>query len=192
MENKTVKPWVGENYESPAILPYKTLIVAESNYTETEEQFNKDLVNSCVSDDFTGSDRKGFGRFATKLRRTIFGRDSNMSPAEFWPHVAFYNFVQYRVGDAARIRPTPEMWRNSAPVFFKVVAQLRPERVLIAGLKNWGNLLQAVPHEKLSKNQALLKIDDQKILAGCIQHPSSALKYAEWHPVAHELLLKKP
>ncbi len=193
MENQTVKPWVGENYESPAIFPYKTFIVGESNYTETEEQFNEDLVNSCVSDDFTGSDRKGFGRFATKLRRTIFGRDSNMIPADFWPHVAFCNFVQFRVGDAARMRPKPEMWRDSPPAFFKVAAQLKPERILVLGVDNWRNILQAAPHEKVSEHQALLQLDGQKILAGYVWHPSAPrFSYDPWSPIAAELLLKKP
>ena len=193
MENQTVKPWVGGNYESPAIFPYKTLIVGESNYTETQEQFNEDLVNNCVADDKDGKDGNGFGRFATKLRRTIFGSESNMSPAEFWPHVAFYNFVQYRVGDAARIRPVDEMWRDSAPAFSRMANQLKPERILVLGIENWGNLLQVVPHEKVSEHQALLQLDGQKILAGYVAHPSSpGFSYAPWNPVAHELLLKKP
>lgn len=192
MENQTVKPWVGENYESPAIFPYKTFIVGESNYTETQEQFNEDLVNNCVDNDFKRQDRS-FQKISTTLRRTIFGRESNMSPAEFWPHVAFYNFVQRRVGDAARIRPTPEMWRDSAPAFFKVAAQIKPERILVLGIENWTNILQLAPHEKVSEHQALLQLDGQKILAGYVAHPSSiGFAYAEWHPVAHELLLKSP
>lgn len=192
VENQIVEPWVGESYESPAIFPCKTLIVGESNYTDKSEQFNPRIVNNCVADDLDGKDGNGFGRFATKLRRTIFGSESNMSPAEFWPHVAFYNFVQYRVGNAARIRPTPEMWRDSAPAFFDVVGKLNPERILVLGIQNWGKLLQAVPHEKMSDYQALLDVNGQKILAGHVQHPSSALRYAKWNLIADELLLTKP
>lgn len=191
MENELVQPWVGESYESPKILPYRTLIVGESNYTDKPSQFNPYIVINCVSDDLIGEDPSGFGRFSTKLRRTIFGPENDMGPAGFWPHVAFYNFVQYLVGDAARIRPTNEMWRDSLPAFVQVVRRLKPDRILVLGIENWRNLLGAVMHKDASEYQALLEIGGREYLAGYVFHPSSSLKYADWNPVAYELLLKR-
>jgi hypothetical protein len=191
MNIQIIEPWVGENYENPRILPYRTLIVGESNYTDNPNQFTPHIVINCVGDDLTGDDPSGFGRFATKLRRIIFGVEHDMGPACFWPHVAFYNFVQYLVGDAARQRPTQEMWRASVPAFGQVIEKLNPERILVLGLENWRNLLQSVPHQMVSEYQAKIEVGNKVILAGYVFHPSSSLKYSDWNPIAQELLLKK-
>ena len=188
MNDLIVEPWVGESYENPRNIPNRTLILGESNYTESPEQFNPSIVINCVSDDLCGDDPQGFGRFATKLRRIIFGEQSNMKPEEFWPDVAFYNFVQYLVGDAARQRPTSEMWLESVPVFSQVINELKPEKVLVLGLENWRNLLKAVPHNTVSEFQSELIVGEYKVLAGYVFHPSSSLTYSEWHPRAKELL----
>lgn len=191
MSDQWIKPWIGENYETPKILPYRTLIVGESNYTENPSQFDAHIVINCVGDDLAGDDPNGFGRFATKLRRIIFGPDNDMGPSEFWPHVAFYNFVQFLVGDAARQRPTDQMWRDSVPAFVQVVEKLNPERILVLGLKNWKNLLNSVQHESISEYQARLKVSGREVVAGYVFHPSTSLKYSDWTPVANELLLKR-
>ena len=137
-----VHPWVGERYEQPQHLPKKTLLVGESNYTKPE-LFNSGLVHAWVVDDMdlggTERDTGGFCRFGTKTRRIIFGHEANVGPRAFWPDVAFYNFVQQRVGENARQRPTPEMWAASVPAFIEVVSMLQPERVLVLGKANWNN-----------------------------------------------------
>ncbi len=191
MSSSFIEPWVGECYENPKIFPYRTLIVGESNYTDNPIQFSPSIVINCVSDDLCGDDTKGFGRFATKLRRTIFGAENDMGPAAFWPNVAFFNFVQYLVGDAPRQRPTNEMWRDSVPVFGQVVERLKPERILVLGLENWRNLLGSVPHHSVSEYQAQIEICPYRVLAGYVFHPSYSLKYSEWNPIARKLLLEK-
>lgn len=184
-----VKPWVGDRYESPSIFPHRTLIVGESNYVDSPEKFNPYIVINCVADDLSGDDPTGFGKFSTKLRRVIFGSDGDMGPHGFWPNVAFYNFVQYLVGDAARQRPTNEMWKSSVPAFERVVEDLKPERILVLGLENWRNLLACMNHTPVSRHQAVLKVGSRDVVAGYIQHPSSSMSYAEWGPVARSLLL---
>lgn len=185
-----VHPWVGVDYEKPAIFPYRTLILGESNYT-TPDNFGTDLVISCVGDDILGSD-PNFCRFSTKIRRVIFGRNTEIGPEEFWRNAAFYNFVQYLVGGKSKERPTSQMWIDSAEPFSEVVAKLKPERILVLGKGNWGNLLAHIEHEKVDEMQANLLVDGYSALAGYICHPSAGrgFSYQKWQPLAESIVLK--
>lgn len=189
-----VHPWIGVNYENPKFLKYRTLILGESNFTSPPENFNSSLVIRCVKDDVAVEnperDTTGFCRFSTKLRRVIFGSDEVLGPEGLWNDVAFYNFVQSLVGEQARVRPTSEMWRDSVPAFFEIMATLEPSRVLVLGKANWENLLQHVAHDIESQYVAKLNVDGQIIMAGYINHPSSSMKYSVWGPVARQFLLE--
>ncbi len=187
-----VYPWLGKHYEQPKHLIHKTLILGESNFTKLGK-FNRELVQACVKNDISTDpleekDTNGFCRFSTKLRRIIFGSDTAICPEDFWQDVAFYNFVQVRVGDRSRIRPTEEMWRESVPVFNEIVSRLIPRRILVLGKANWFNLLAHVEHEKIDKYKAMLTVGKHSVLAGYVNHPSSSLSYSTWQPIAKEVL----
>lgn len=187
MNSVSVKPWIGDNYISPDIFKYRTLILGESNYT-TEENFGPELVINCVKCHLGENDDDNFSRFATKTRRTIF-EESLVSKDQFWHSVAFYNFVQFRVGDRSRTRPTEEMWKLSAPAFDEVLSAYKPERILVLGLSNWNQLMRCVPAIKTGQDRATINYTGGALLAGYIQHPSSNLSYAKWGPAARGLLL---
>ncbi len=189
--NIRVHPWVGDDFNQPRRLPARTLLLGESNYT-TPEKFNNDLVRSCVLDDMKPEDdddrdTSGFCRFSTKLRRVIFSGDVP-SPSEFWREVAFYNFVQYLVGEDARVRPAEEMWHDSLPAFVEVVCKLDVRRVLVLGLQNWSNLLHHLPHTQANDDNAVLNVHGLEVPIARIQHPSSSLVYADWRPIAQSFL----
>lgn len=188
-----VHPWVGKNYQNPANLLHKTLILGESNFTESGK-FKSDLVINCVLNDLSidpteERDTTGFCRFSTKIRRIVFGRDEAIGPNNFWQDVAFYNFVQSLVGDKARIRPTEEMWEGSVPAFIEVVLSLQPNRVFVLGKANWINLLAHIEHEIVDQFTVRLKVGSEFVVAGYINHPSSSLPYNKWQPIAQKLLL---
>lgn len=194
MWNKVkVHPWVGSKYEQPAIFPCRTLILGESNYT-SECNFHSNLVIECIEDHIGLNEDPKFSRFATKIRRVIFGRDSDsiISPKTFWENVAFYNFVQFLVGGASKERPTEKLWRDSVPAFTELVANLKPERILVLGQENWNNLLSNISHKKVSKYIATLNVIEHKLIAGYIVHPSHGrgFSYDEWQSVAREIVLK--
>jgi len=192
MWNKVkVYPWVGSQYEKPEIFPDKTLILGESNYT-SEENFDSNLVISCVVGHIGKNEDPNFSRFATKIRRVIFGRNTTVSSKLFWENVAFYNFVQYLVGSASKERPTEKMWHESVQAFSEVINTLKPKRMLVLGLENWKNLLEHINHTKEGKYMATFDVDGYRIIAGYIIHPSygGGFSYEEWHPVASEILLK--
>lgn len=188
-----VHPWVGENYQNPANLLHKTLVLGESNFTEFGK-FKSDLVINCVLNDLSidpaeERDTKGFCRFSTKIWRIVFGRDETIGASSFWHDVAFYNFVQSLVGDQSRIRPTQEMWGDSVPAFIEVVLSLQPSRVFVLGKANWENLLAHIEHEIIDPFTVRLNVGSEFVTAGYINHPSSSLSYNKWQPIAQRFLL---
>ena len=186
-----VHPWIGEYFMTPKIFPHRTLILGESNYT-SPDKFNSALVISCIQDHIGDNTDPNFSRFATKVRRVIFGRETSISAKEFWENAAFYNFVQYLVGGESKERPTSQMWFDSVEAFSELVTTLKPERVLILGQENWRNLLGHIEHIKINENIANLVVGGSNVLAGYILHPSygGGFTYKEWHPVAESVLLK--
>lgn len=188
-----VHPWIGTHYTHPQHFLHKTLILGESNFTKPE-RFNWELVQACVKNDISKDpleerDTTGFCRFSTKIRRMIFGRNTTLGPEDFWQDVTFYNFVQVLVGERSRIRPTQEMWSVSVPAFIEIVSTLKPERVLVLGKANWGNLLTHIENKEIDEHRATLFIGDERVKAGYINHPSSNVSYCKWRPIANALLL---
>jgi len=188
-----VRPWIGENYKTPSIFPYRTLILGESNYTDNPEQFNANIVINCVNDDLTGQDTQGFGKFATKVRNVIFQKRDPVDRETFWKNVAFYNFVQFLVGNKAGVRPTEEMWKDSIPAFKELILELEPERVLVLGAENWENLTTHISpyktHCKFPNHIAAFMINNHAFIAGYIDHPSSVgFTYSHWTAIINELL----
>jgi hypothetical protein len=186
-----VHPWVGECYESNELLPYRTLVLGESNYT-TQENFNSNLVIACIKDHIGENSDDNFSRFATKTRRVILGRETKISAKEFWQNAAFYNFVQYRVGDLSKQRPTQKMWDDSVQAFDELVNNIKPERILVLGQENWKNLLAHIDHQKINDFMAKFIIGDNAVIAGFIVHPSAGggyFTYKEYGPIAKQVVL---
>lgn len=189
-KNVRVQPWVGEKYWTPDLFPYRTAILGESNYT-SPEIFSSQLVIECVKCHLGENDDPNFSRFATKIRRLAFGGRDCVGRTVFWSNVAFYNFVQELVGDAARQRPTEEMWRFSAVAFNEFIEQLRPERLWVLGQANWQNLLRHVPHTRLNTHMVSFGEPTAPVLAFYTNHPSSSLPYKDWAPVVTRALFEK-
>jgi hypothetical protein len=186
-----VYPWIGEFYESNKLLPYRTLILGESNYT-TEENFDFNLVIACIKDHIGENSDDNFSRFATKTRRVILGRETKVTAKEFWENVAFYNFIQFRVGDLSKQRPTQKMWNDSILAFEELVNNIKPERILVLGQENWTNLLAHIDHKKINDFMAKFIIGDNSIMAGYIVHPSAGgghFTYKKYGPIAKQIVI---
>ena len=166
-------------------------MLGESNYT-AEENFDFNLVIACIKDHIEENSDENFSRFATKTRRVILGRDTKVSAKEFWENAAFYNFVQYRVGDFSKERPTKKMWDDSAHAFEELVNNIKPERILVLGQENWRNLLAHTKHENINDFKAKIFIGSYEVIAGFIVHPSAGggyLTYNEYGPMARDVVL---
>lgn len=58
----------------------------------------------------------------------------------FWKSVTFYNFIQGSVGFGARVRPTPGMWKNANQPFSEILADLKPQFLVVMGKQVWYSL----------------------------------------------------
>ena len=179
-----VQPWIGENYHGPKVIPYRTLILGESNYT-APERFSKNLVVNCVRTHLGRNDDPNFSRFATKVRRLVCRSKGALQREVFWNDVAFYNFVQVLVGQAARVRPTGKMWYESVAAFDEIIETIQPQRIWVLGKENWRKFLRHIEHRRIDPYVVELR---GSVLASYTNHPSSAISYDQWSPVVARLL----
>ena len=197
MKKIKVFPWIGKNYYTPKTLPHKTLIMGESNYTD-ENNFNSNLVIECIKDYLDKNEDKSFSRFATKILRVILGENTKVDKQIFWNDIAFYNYVQYLVGNKSGDRPSFEMWQKSFEAFEEIINELKPERILVLGKQNWENLLSNIKSnniniENIDEYTIKTNIDNQNIIIGYIVHPSSGggyFTYKIYHPIAKKIVFE--
>ncbi|TDY03006.1 hypothetical protein [Thiohalophilus thiocyanatoxydans] len=182
-----VHPWIGENYHTPKELPFRTLIIGESNYT-APEAFSDNLVVNCVRTHLGHNDDPNFSRFATKIRKLACLSRGTLSREAFWNDVAFYNFVQVRVGEVARDRPTDDMWRESVAAFGEITEAIRPQRIWVLGKTNWNHFIRHVRHSHIDPHVVELPSSWESVFAWYTNHPSSGISYEKWSPLVARLL----
>ena len=79
-------------------------------------------------------------RFFTSTQKLVAGIGTDVwvtdeQRSAFWEQVAFYNFVQAFTGSEARCRPTQKMWVAASPAFLATIAELKPQVVVVLGIK---------------------------------------------------------
>jgi len=154
------EPYVGERYNNSGY-GIRLLVVGESHYDD----------DSSAGSDFTSYvvEQNAFEAgtsFFTKLTKLLKGSDAALTDedrVEAWKHVAFYNYVQEIVGDAARISPTKEMWRAAREPFEEVVNRLRPDVILVLGVNLWNQMYNLPP--------------ESQVEWASVTHPSGGIKY---------------
>ena len=163
------QPWIGSKYQSGNRFGKRVLVLGESHY---EPDLNLDgpgytryVVQRHVYQERTA-------RFFTMVPNVLMqmGAGQHLSDEDrgaVWQEIAFYNYVQELVGNAARQRPTRDMWRAAELPFLNVLQALEPDLVLVLGraLKNHVPPLPA------------------HVTRCEIHHPSSGFSYARWNPV---------
>ena len=161
--NSSVKfqPWVGDHYHSSRY-GVRVMVLGESHYGEPEDyapDFTQHVINEHA---FQPGLR--FFTIVTNLLRGTTDEPTAEERREAWQHVAFYNYVQEFVGDAGRIRPTRAMWRDAAAVLEEVVAELRPDVILVLGYQMWDHL------------------PELPVTWACVKHPCGGMSYDEAIP----------
>ena len=155
-------PWVGSKYWTEGLSGVRVFVLGESHYGDagTESRsFTTEVVKEWA--------QEKRHRFFTVTQRLIsgLGSETDEQRAEFWEHVAFYNFVQAFPGSEPRQRPTPEMWSGAAVPFLATVQELKPHLVVVLGYELQSNL-PTLP---------------EGIHVCSVQHPSSrGFQYEQW------------
>ena len=176
-------PWIGDNYGAQSRWGKPVLIVGESHYSSEEK--GRQFTRNCVQKHIDGWDKS----FWTNIRYCLGNRE--ISRNDFWHSVAFYNYVQ-EIVEGHKDRPTAEMWETAKKPFQDVVAQLRPQCIVVLGkTTTWKHL--PTPDRKVKKR---LEANGESsplayygnALAGRIHHPSRGFSSRRWRPLVHRLI----
>ena len=160
------EPWQGPLYNSEGLSGRRVLILGESHYGKPEEETAR-FTRECV--EFMAKAEKGH-RFFTVVAKLLLNEAAGVRLTQrrrcwFWDRVAFYNYIQSFPSTTSRVRPTSTMWSYAALCLPGVLAELRPDLVLVLG-RELGRRIPAIP--------APLDV--------CvIPHPSSfGFRFVEW------------
>ncbi len=132
----TFQPWRGKGYceGKPRLM-----ILGESHYDWSDRTDPEHSVTTTVVK-LWGIEKRS--SFFTKIAALCTGEIPRDAEArrDFWESVAFYNYIQVFVGDAPRKRPDSSMRPRSEQAFRTVLAELRPQIILVLGRQNWENM----------------------------------------------------
>lgn len=168
-------PWVGTRYDRSELHGLRILILGESHYCGVGED-RRDLTARAVS---------RWGKlerhpFFTVIAKLILGKGpgewlDDEARSLFWDQVAFYNYIQERVGDNPRMRPTGAMWERAPEPYRFVLRDLRPQLVV-----SFGTILGRY-------------VDDEPTLTTIcrVGHPAGrGFSYSKWSPVLARAIRK--
>jgi hypothetical protein len=138
------EPWRGTKYET-GITGHRILVLGESHYHScngeegcsdeiSRDGHHRNLTFDVVNWWIDNPHRSPLSYRVPELFQ--------MTKAEFWDSVAFYNYLQTFAGPVARHRPKEEQWAddNSAKAFQSVLDSIQPDRILVLGKDTWTNL----------------------------------------------------
>ena len=143
MELVYSKPWVGDHYRSQGLFNKRTLILGWPYYALKEEKTSSpDWVIKCIEREIQGD--APIKLYWINVAKTFLD-DSNIyrKRKEFWPSVAFHNYLQTLVGaDAKEGSSTKEkeVWETSDKVFQELINEIKPQFILTLGLHLWVHL----------------------------------------------------
>lgn len=185
------KPWVGENYEN-GINGKKILVLGESHHCDDDKCLDCGTTNTkhdcnsftqkVILNYFSYKEKKyPFDRWMntfTKFANILNGKKlSDPEQIDFWESVAFYNYVQKAL-TGPRISPTQDEFNNSLPAFHYLIENLKPDLIIIWGMRLWYNLPKGIFFviENNAKNIPIhyYKKDNIKIPLKVIYHPASS------------------
>jgi hypothetical protein len=173
-------PWVGPSFGTGPLGERRLLLLGEAHYSDDPADDIPGLTKDVVS---RVENNKQKLPFFTKAAQVV-GRASGLAATEdsrdVWASVAFYNFVPQMAASAARVRPTPEMWKAGGAPFATVLDDVRPARVLVLGADVWnhlsGQFLAGWTSQPITVGQPIFQWsgpDGRGIITTWIDHPSS-------------------
>lgn len=183
-------PRVGERYQEGAVEGLRFLILGESHYgSEDTVERERSLTTRVVEDSLSGKKRH---RFVSSVTKVVRGPAAVHADVEtLFNASAFYNYVQAYAGPEAGHRPTPQAWQLSEPPFRSVLAELRPDLILVCGKALWEHVrdidgLTSMPVQEPDDRRVrsrLFEAGDRLGVGGMINHPASrGFRPADWYP----------
>lgn len=189
------EPWVGPAYGEAgnALGGHRVMVLGESHHNSDVEPgtcipgFTKDVVRTCV---FEGEERRAFfskiSGLVTGKAKWELGEEGHHAA---WNALLFYNYVPVIAAEGARLAPTDEMFKAGASLLPQVIAEHKPQVILVCGGRLWWWVLNGIGHP--GRPDKIERIDLHGVPAARIGHPSSSgFSYDRWRPVYRELLTR--
>jgi hypothetical protein len=175
---------------SNALNGVRLLVLGESHYCG-----NPEAIGSCDPDVTTEVVEElalaGSHRFFTNITQVLTGRKkwqlTSTELSGLWDSLVFYNYIPMYVAAGPRVRPSAKMFQRGAEPFFQLIADLRPEAVLVCGFALWWWVLTGWPG--FAGDPA--KLDFHQLgpaLAARMMHPSAGFSSDAWRPTVLALL----
>ena len=201
---RTFKPWKGKEYECYGLFGVKILLLGESHYGTCESEsdkkiFTKKVVCSVIEEkDKAGNKKKR--PFFTKILRLVTLKQvvsTEESRKEFWNKVAFYNYIQEFV--PKRKPPTKKMWANAGDHLLETIEELKPNVIVVLGVRLRKHLLANLGKDKADKKFAIVKHSDggisykkngHHIMFAMVKHPAGGMSYDKNRPKVECALAK--
>ena len=133
--NVNFKPWVGDNYETKGFKGKRILVLGESHYCRKDlaeggrcypvcerENMNEDCFSQTenIIDEYVNDYQKN--KTYLSFERAIYGKElTREEKNELWHGIVFYNYLQFSVGEKARISPQNELWKKSEAAFKEIL-----------------------------------------------------------------------
>lgn len=186
------RPWIGAKWGLPsnALNGVRLLVLGESHYCGSPE-----AIGSCDPDITTEVVEElalaGSHRFFTNITQVLTGRKkwqlTSNELSDLWGSLVFYNYIPTYVAAGPRIRPSAEMFQRGAKPLSQLLADLKPEVVLVCGFALWWWVLTGWP--RFAGDPA--KLDFYQLgpaLATRMMHPSAGFSSDAWRPTVLALL----
>jgi hypothetical protein len=180
-------PYQGKNYGPVSQWGVKVMVLGESFYDREGQGQPPDMATRLVRDFGIGYERYAY---YTRTAGVSLGRKpTDEEKRAFWHEVIFYSYIQELVGRSSRIRPAEAMWDRARLGFQEVVAEYKPQFVLVTGKELFGKLRHIgrqgpwVGLEGTQRESFSFEHSSGSALAFGIDHPSSwGWSYFDWTP----------
>lgn len=201
------RPWVGKDYPTGGILGKKILVVGESHHcadhcagcgTEACAACHAFTTN-VIKDYLDPNKRERWMNTFLKFERSLVNRAA-AGPEErqaIWDSLAFYNYLQVPMSQP-RQAGTPGQYRAAALPFFSVLNELRPDALIVWGVRLWGRMTgehwqgsPAVVVENYAVQNGHYTLDDgTPVPTVCVYHPAAGYRWDFWHKALQATVLK--
>jgi hypothetical protein len=184
-------PWIGSLYGQPTnfFSGRKLFVLGESHYAKEPE-----LVGTTRSD-FTTEAVEALALPHTNktfrgISALLAGRAQSTLPPEkvqaVWDAIIFYNYVPSYV--RRNTRPSNEQWRAGAAPFQQMLAEHKPDGVLVCGFGTWKRMVCDAPGGREQDTRALESFVVNGVPCRKIRHPSKGFDWRAWRPAVEALL----
>ena len=214
MNNINFRPWVGAKYFSDGFKGKRILVLGLAHYCPTELSKGGRCFPTCVrenmqeecfsqTEDVVENYRDNYNGepyLQTYLcfERAIYGRAlTQQEREEFWNGIIFYNYLQFSVGNEARVPISPEYWDKSVEPFKELLETYMPDRIIVwgigdlyANLPDWGGKASKIEIDGTALDVWTYTIKGKGIPAMAIYHPSTPIgkSWSTWHPFYKQFL----